>query len=85
MGLAFAAVNKGLGHDRVDARGIECGLHGIAVDGIADQALAEQRIGQRRQRRAAIEAAERVLQIVQREAIAADIDDAGRRTGDRQR
>ena len=29
--------------------------------------------------------AERVLQIVQREAVTADIDDARRRTGDRQR
>ena len=45
LGLAFAAVMKGRGHDRVDARGIERGLHGIAVDRIADQALAEQRIG----------------------------------------
>ena len=70
---------KGLGHDRVDARGIERGLDGVAIDRIADQALAEQRIGQGCQRRAGIEAAERLLQIVQREAVTADIDDARRR------
>ena len=48
LGVAFAAVDKRLGHDRVDARGIERGLHGVAVRRIANQALPEQRIGQRR-------------------------------------
>ena len=58
------------------------GRHGLEIGRAADQALAGQRIGQRRQRRAAIDPADRRQQRAQRKTVTADIDDAGRRSGD---
>jgi hypothetical protein len=47
-GVALAAVAEGGDDERIDANGAEGSLHHAAIGGVADQALADERIGQRR-------------------------------------
>jgi hypothetical protein len=80
-GIAVAAVAEGGDNERIDANGAERGLHRVAVGGVADQALADERIGQRRNRGIALDTAGDLLEVVEWEPVAADAGDPGRRAG----
>ena len=60
---------------------VSAALTASRFGGIADQALTDERIGQGGDGRAAVDAADRLLQFLQREPIAADADNARRRAG----
>ena len=64
-----------------DTDQVQGGLHRGAIGGVADQPLPDQRIGQSGNRCVAIDLFDRLVEVPERKAIAANADDSGRRTG----
>ena len=64
-GIAVAAVAEGGDNERIDANGAEGSLHQVAIGGVADQALADEGVGQRRKGGIAVDEAGDLLEVVE--------------------
>jgi hypothetical protein len=78
----LVAVAKGRDDERIRADNVECRLDCVAIGSVANKPLADDRIGQRRERCGTVDAANDFLKIVERKTIAADADDCGGQSGD---
>jgi hypothetical protein len=66
-----APIAEGRDNERIDTDEVKSRLHGLAIGGIADKPLPDNRIGQRGDRCAAIDPGDDLLEVVERKTIAA--------------